>query len=84
MGAGAGEQVEEGVVFEFGGAIVEAERDGGGGFADHADAAVDDGVRHEAFAREGSVIARRPDGAAEGFVGDQRADAGGFGRSRLG
>jgi hypothetical protein len=33
----------------------------------HADAAIDDRVLHEAFAREGCVIARGPDRRAEGF-----------------
>ena len=52
---------------------------GGCGLADHAHAAVDDGVRHEAFAREGRIVARAPDRAAEGFEGDERAGAGGLG-----
>ena len=60
-------------------ALVEQERHGGGGLRDHAHGAVDDGVLREAFAGEGCVVARRPDGGAQGLEGEERAGEAGFG-----
>ena len=45
----------------------------GGGLRDHAHGAIDDGVLHEAFAGEGSIIARRPHGLTEILIGDERS-----------
>ena len=46
-------------------ALVEQQRDRRRRFRDHAHAAIDDGVLHEAFAREGAVVARAPDRFAQ-------------------
>ncbi len=59
-GVGAGEEIEEGMLGEFLGALIEQQGHAGGGLGDHAHRAVEDGVLHEAFAGEGGVVARRP------------------------
>ena len=65
---------EKGMIVDLVRAVVKAEGDGGCGFGDHADAAVDNSVLHEAFAGEGSIIARRPGGARDGVVREPRRD----------
>ncbi len=59
-------------------AVVQEEGHGGAALRDHAHAAIDDGVLHEAFAGETGVVARRPHGATMRVEGDQRAGGGGF------
>jgi len=59
---GAGDEVEERMFGDLLLALVEQQRHAGGGLCHHAHRAVDDGVLHEAFAGEGGVVARAPDG----------------------
>ncbi len=74
------DQIEERVAFDLAVAFIEQQRYCRRGFADHAHAAIDDGVLHEAFARERRVVARRPHRLAKIAIGDERPGQGPFRR----
>ena len=75
---GPGDEAQQRVLRDFVVTGVEEEGHAGGRLRDHANATIDDGVLHEAFTREGLVIARRPDGLTQRLEGDEGAGGGGF------
>jgi hypothetical protein len=76
------QQAGERVVLDVAVALVDDQRDGADGLRDHAHAAIDDGVLHEAFTRESGVVARRVHGMTRAVDGDERARAVGFALAR--
>ena len=78
IGRGAADEVEQGMVFDLAGAVVEQVGNAADGFRDHAHRAIGDRVLHEAFAREGCVVAGRVDGCARAVDGDEGGSAVGF------
>jgi hypothetical protein len=75
---GRGQQVEQRVRIEPVLALEQVDGDGGRGFRDHPHGTVDDGIAGIALAREGGIVARRPDGGAGAVQRDEGASRGGF------